>query len=122
MIGSPPFTCIIWYMCSMKEVSKCSACVYIVHVPPLSLQNTGWSAPFFAAKEGDVATTNLLLKAGANALLNNKVSSILPHRALCGELQCCDTPQSNATALDVAKVNGQEEVCKLLSHHINEVS
>ena len=42
----------------------------------LSFQSTGWSSLFFAAEVGDVATTNLLLKAGANALLKDKVSSI----------------------------------------------
>ena len=44
--------------------------------PSLSLQKTGWSSLFFAAEKGDVDTTNLLLKAGANALLKDKVSSI----------------------------------------------
>lgn len=52
-----------------------SVYVYIITVTPLSLQSTGWSALFFAAKEGDVGTTNLLLKAGAIALLKDKVSS-----------------------------------------------
>ena len=51
-------------------------CVYTIHDPFLSLQNTGWSALFFAAEVGDLLTTNLLLKAGANALLKDKVSSI----------------------------------------------
>ena len=91
-----------------------------VCVPSLSLQNTGWSPLFFAAEKGDVATTNLLLKAGANALLKDKVSSLQ-----CGVLQCCivcHSVQNNVTALDVAKVHGHEEVCELLTQHIKEVS
>ena len=59
-----------------ESFSECSAYVYTTSYPSFSLQNTGWSSLFFAAKEGDVATTNLLLKAGANALLKDKVSSI----------------------------------------------
>lgn len=37
-------------------------------------QSTGWSALFFAAENEDVATTKLLLKAGANPLLKDYVS------------------------------------------------
>jgi len=69
-------------MCHVEEENLTMNCqhtrlfVYNVRVPPLSLQKTGWSPLFFAAEKGDVATTNLLLKARANVLLKDKVSSI----------------------------------------------
>ena len=40
---------------------------------PPSFQSTGWSALFFSAEEGDVTTTECLLKAGANVTLKDKV-------------------------------------------------
>ena len=70
-----------------------------------------------------MATTNLLLKAGANALLKDKVSSIQSSVWCVAEFYCVrHSLQNNATALDVAKVNGHEEVCELLMRHIKEVS
>ena len=94
-----------------------------VCVPSLSLQNTGWSPLFFAAQKGDVATTNLLLKAGANALLKDKVSSIQSSVWCVAVLYCvCHSLQNNATALDVAKVHRHKEVYELLAQHIKEVS
>ena len=40
-----------------------------------SIQTNGWSALFFAADRGDVATTELLLKAGADPHLRDQVSN-----------------------------------------------
>ena len=36
-------------------------------------QKTGWSAVFFAAERGDAATTQALIKAGANPHLRDRV-------------------------------------------------
>ena len=43
----------------------------MIDIPPS--QSTGWSALFFCAENGDVQTTESLLKAGANASLKDKV-------------------------------------------------
>ena len=43
----------------------------------LSPQSTGWTALFFAAEAGDVATMQSLIRAGANPLLKDKVSVTL---------------------------------------------
>ena len=58
---------VFYCICTMWCVCMCE-CVY-----PLSSQSTGWSALHFAAERGDVTTTHSLLKAGANALLQDKV-------------------------------------------------
>ena len=47
--------------------------IYSYGCLPLSFQSTGWSALFFSAERGDVTTTESLLKAGANAVLEDKV-------------------------------------------------
>ena len=39
------------------------------------LQASGWSALFFAAKDGHLEITKALLKAGADPMLKNKVCS-----------------------------------------------
>ena len=52
-------------------------------------QHNGWSALFFAVDEGDVATTKLLINAGANPHLGDNVRSCsmyhhnIKHSALC---------------------------------------
>ena len=46
--------------------------------------NNGWSALFFAANEGDLATTKLLLKAGADPHLRDHVSS----KPFSAQMQC----------------------------------
>ncbi|CAI8009469.1 Putative ankyrin repeat protein MM_0045, partial [Geodia barretti] len=57
----------------------------------------GWSALFFAADEGDVATTKLLLDAGADPLLRDN---------------------SGLTAVDVASAGENDDVYGLLRNHI----
>jgi len=66
-------------------VSGCD-CLYFV-------QSTGWSALFFTAKEGDLNLTRILIQAGADVWLKDK---------------------NEVTALDVAKVVSQEEICEEL--------
>ena len=51
-------------------------CLYLFIVSSYffsSPQKTGWSALHFSADEGDSATAEMLLKAGANAQLKDKV-------------------------------------------------
>ena len=45
-------------------------------VSVFTVQSTGWSALFFAAERGDLYTVKLLIKAGANPHLADKVSSV----------------------------------------------
>ena len=62
-----------------------------IHVPPS--QNTGWSALFFSAERGDVTTTKSLLKAGANAHLEDRVSYVL-----------CNLPSTQPPSLPLSPI------------------
>ena len=55
------------------EVEVDDGTTYSFGCLPPSFQSTGWSALFFSAEKGDVPTTESLLKAGANAALEDKV-------------------------------------------------
>jgi ankyrin repeat protein len=61
--------------------------------------SNGWSPIFFAAERRDVATTHLLLKAGAKPHLRD---------------------HSGLTALDVAAASDHVGVCQLLGKHMEE--
>ena len=58
---------------------ECETPDYISHYGVMDVylsQSTGWSALFFCAENGDVKTSDSLLKAGANALLKDKVCKL----------------------------------------------
>ena len=59
----------------LQTVSKGSA-VNTVSNYIFTIQSTGWSALFFAADKGDRDTVKLLIKAGANPHLTDKVISV----------------------------------------------
>ena len=98
--------CVCVFECSIVCTATC-VCVYILHPP--SPQTTGWSALFFSAEKGDVATTQSLLKAGANAQLRDKVwypSFTSPHSfSLSVHFTCLHliSIQNGLTPVEVAR-------------------
>ena len=84
-------------------------------------QKNGWSALFFAADEGDVATTKLLLDAGADPLLRDNVRKC--KRDYCRNdysitILLSLVFQSGLTAVDVASAGENDDVYGLLRNHI----
>jgi hypothetical protein len=72
--------------------------------PDIREDSTGWTALFFAAEAGDVATTQSLIRAGANVHIKDK---------------------DGLTALDVASGSGKGDsalVCEVLSKHMQELT
>ena len=75
----PTFTsCLI--LCSLYTLNECKRMkLYMFkftchcHLLIMSPQDTGWSSLFFSAEAGHVATTQSLLRAGANPHLKDKV-------------------------------------------------
>ena len=51
--------------------------VWIMYHYPLCVQNTGWTALYFAAKVGDVETLRILLEGGANVEIKDKVRGLI---------------------------------------------
>ena len=51
--------------------------VWIMYHCSLCVQNTGWTALYFAAKVGDVETLRILLEGGANVEIKDKVSGLI---------------------------------------------
>ena len=51
--------------------------VWIMYHCSLRVQNTGWTALYFAAKVGDVETLRILLEGGANVEIKDKVSGLI---------------------------------------------
>ena len=80
-------------MCLPCNVCVC-VCVCVCVYPPLS-QSTGWSALHFAAERGDVNTARSLLKAGANALLKDKVC--VSHNYWPSHLPSFNPPHSSSS-------------------------
>ena len=71
------------YLCYFHILGSlaCSHSCVGVCLPPSS-QSTGWSALFFSAERGGVATTQSLLTAGANIHLKDKVDVTLSYNLL----------------------------------------
>ena len=83
-------------------------------------QTVGWSAVFFAAKEGHLEDTKLLIKAGAKITLKDKVntSSQVQCEALLHQHYILSISQNKVTALTLASVHGKQEVCTLLETYL----
>lgn len=96
--------------------------VCILFIDVYVKQTVGWSAVFFAAKEGHLEVTKLLIKAGANVTLKDKVQhckcNALSHPTLYMQKTLFYISQNNVTALSLASVHGMKEVCTLLEAHI----
>lgn len=77
---------------------------------------------FFAAKEGYLEVTKLLIKAGAKVALKDKVNISSQVHSINSYRVCCNVHlyplQNNVTALDLARVHGMKEVCTLLETYM----
>ena len=56
---------------------NCHVGIFCIDVHVCVKQTVGWSAVFFAAKEGHLEDTKLLIKAGANITLKDEVQYII---------------------------------------------
>ena len=80
-------------LCSvLRNANRMRVCVCVY---PPSSQSTGWSALHFAAERGDVTTSQSLLKAGANALLKDKVC--VSHNYWPSHLPSFNPPHSSSS-------------------------